>query len=348
MFELMTFENIIKRMLDSVPDTFDKREGSIIYNALAPVAVELTETYIAMDEMLDQTFVDTASYYYLEKRCKERGITPLEATNTIAKGVFNIDIPLDSRFNLGEYNYVAVERISEGVYKMKCETAGPVFELGQLITIEYIDGLETAELTEILINGEDEESEDSLRQRYYDSLNSQSFGGNIQNYKDEVNKIQDVGGVKVYPTWDGGGTVKLVIINSNFKVPSADLVNLVQEEIDPNSKGEGIGLAPIGHRVTVEGVTSTTINISAEITYKSGYAWENIKTIAEETIDDYLNELNMSWEDEENLIVRISQIETRLLSIDGVLDIANTMINEVKSNLTINSNSIVVRGEVVG
>lgn len=348
MFELMTFENIIKRMLDSVPDTFDKREGSIIYNALAPVAIELTETYIAMDELLDQTFVDTASYYYLEKRCKERGITPLEATNTIAKGVFNIDIPLDSRFNLGEYNYIVTERISEGVYKMKCETAGPIFELGQLIPIEYTDGLETAELTEILINGEDEESEDSLRQRYYDSLNSQSFGGNIQNYKDEVNKIQDVGGVKVYPTWNGGGTVKLVIINSNFKVPSTDLVNLVQEEIDPNPNGEGLGLAPIGHRVTVEGVTSTTINISAEITYKSGYTWENIKTIAKEAVDDYLNELNMSWEDEENLIVRISQLETRLLSIDGVLDITNTMINDAKSNLTIDSNSIVVRGEVVG
>lgn len=348
MFELMTFENIIKRMLDSVPDTFDKREGSIIYNALAPVAIELTETYIAMDELLDQTFVDTASYYYLEKRCKERGITSLEATNTIAKGAFNIDIPLDSRFNLGEYNYIAIERISEGIYKMKCETAGPIFELGQLIPIEYIDKLETAELTEILINGEDEESEDSLRQRYYDSLNSQSFGGNIQNYKDGVNKLPDIGGVKVYPTWNGGGTVKLVIINSNFKVPSTDLVNLVQEEIDPNMKGEGLGLAPIGHQVTVEGVTSTTINISAEITYKSGYTWDNIKTIAEEVVDDYLNELNISWEDEENLIVRISQIETRLLSIDGVLDIANTMINNAKSNLTIDSNSIVLRGEVVG
>ncbi|WP_447515594.1 baseplate J/gp47 family protein, partial [Clostridioides difficile] len=78
-------------------------------------------------------------------------------------------------------------------------------------------------------------------------LNSQSFGGNIQNYKDEVNKIQDVGGAKVYPVWDGGGTVKLVIINSNFKVPSSDLVNLVQEEIDPiGHQGQGLGLAPIG------------------------------------------------------------------------------------------------------
>ncbi|HAU4840633.1 baseplate J/gp47 family protein, partial [Clostridioides difficile] len=153
----------------------------------------------------------------------------------------------------------------------------------------------------------------------------------------------------VYPVWDGGGTVKLVIINSNFKVPSEDLVNLVQEEIDPiGHQGQGLGLAPIGHRVTVEGVTSTTINISAEITYKSGYTWENIKTIAEEAVDDYLNELNMSWEDEENLIVRISQIETRLLSIDGVLDIANTMINSIASNLNVDKDSIVLRGEVVG
>ncbi|HBF2860579.1 TPA: phage tail protein, partial [Clostridioides difficile] len=72
------------------------------------------------------------------------------------------------------------------------------------------------------------------------------------------------------------------------------------------------------------------------------------KTIAEEAVDDYLNELNMSWEDEENLIVRISQIETRLLSIDGVLDIANTMINSIASNLNVDKDSIVLRGEVVG
>ncbi|WP_417921788.1 baseplate J/gp47 family protein [Clostridioides difficile] len=239
----------------------------------------------------------------------------------MAKGVFNIDIPIDSIFNLGEYNYIATERISEGIYKMKCETAGTIFELGQLIPIGYIDGLETAELTDILINGEDEESEDSLRQRYYDSLNSQSFGGNIQNYKDEVNKLLDVGGVKVYPVWNGGGTVKLVIINSNFKVPSSDLVNLVQEEIDPlQNQGEGLGLAPIGHRVTVEGITSTTINISAEITYKNGYTWENIKTIAEEAINDYLNELNMSWEDAENKEIKTLHEKLNDLSSDQFLE----------------------------
>lgn len=34
----MTFDYIMNRMLESVPDTVDKREGSIIYDALAPAA----------------------------------------------------------------------------------------------------------------------------------------------------------------------------------------------------------------------------------------------------------------------------------------------------------------------
>lgn len=99
----------------------------------------------------------------MEKRCKEWGIILLFVINIIVKGVFNIDILFDFRFNLGEYNYIVIERIFEKIYKMKCEIVGFIFELGKLIFIEYIDGFEIVELIEILINGEDEESEDSLR-----------------------------------------------------------------------------------------------------------------------------------------------------------------------------------------
>ena len=38
----MTFDYIMNRMLESVPDTVDKREGSIIYDALAPSATSKT------------------------------------------------------------------------------------------------------------------------------------------------------------------------------------------------------------------------------------------------------------------------------------------------------------------
>ena len=61
MYENMTFDSIMQRMLDAVPDTIDKREGSVVYDALAPAAIELQNLYIELDVVLNQTFVDTAT-----------------------------------------------------------------------------------------------------------------------------------------------------------------------------------------------------------------------------------------------------------------------------------------------
>ena len=46
MFEEYTFEQIMNNMMTRVPNTIDKRQGSVIYNALAPAAVELQNMYI--------------------------------------------------------------------------------------------------------------------------------------------------------------------------------------------------------------------------------------------------------------------------------------------------------------
>ena len=87
-YENITYESILQRMLDRVPNNMDKREGSIIYDALAPAAVELQLMYIEFDTILNETFADTAQRDYLVRRAAERGITPYEATNTILKGEY--------------------------------------------------------------------------------------------------------------------------------------------------------------------------------------------------------------------------------------------------------------------
>lgn len=338
-------------MLDKVPNTIDKREGSIIYNALAPVAVELQNAYIEVDVILNESFADTQSREYLIKRAAERGIVPDVATKSILKGEFNIDVPIGSRFSLDDLNYKTIEKISTGVFKMECETSGSIGNdsIGTIIPIDYINGLTTAELTEILIPGEDEEETEALRQRYFDSLESQAYGGNIADYKDKVSKLQGVGGVKVYPVWNGGGTVKLVIIDSTFGVPSGTLIDSVQTAADPVvNAGQGQGFAPIGHVVTVAGVTSVAVNIATTITYQDGWTWVDIEPYVNAVIDAYFHELAQSWDDETNVIVRISQIETRLLNITGVVDIGNTLINTVASNLVLGPDEIPVRGTVNG
>jgi len=350
-YEHITYEMILQRMLDKVPYTIDKREGSIIYNALAPVAAEVMQMYIEADGILNETFADTASRPYLIKRAAERGVTPNLASNAILKGVFNENVPIASRFSLDDLNYIVTEKIDDLQFRLMCEVKGAEGNkhFGSLIPIDYIDGLTSAELTEVLIPGEDEEDTESLRIKYFSTLDSQAFGGNIADYKEKVNKIQGVGGVKVYPVWNGGGTVKLVIINSQYQKPSNELINEVQTIIDPIwNQGQGVGLAPIGHIVTVFGISEDVIHISTNITYQEGWTWDDIKDYVEGVIDDYFLELNQIWALNDNVIVRISQIESRLLNLSGILDISGTSINGIQENLVLGADSIAVRGDVIG
>jgi len=103
-------------------------------------------------------------------------------------------------------------------------------------------------------------------------------------------------------------------------VPESSLVEYVQNELDPiGHQGTGKGIAPIGHIVTVEGTTTESINIETKLTYQT--------------------ELN-------SIVVRISQIETRLLNIEGIIDIEGTKINALEKNYIVSENSIVTLGTV--
>lgn len=155
MYEDITYELILQRMIDRVlaqNPNIDTREGSIIYNALAPAAVELQNMYIQLDTILNESFADTQTRDYLIKRCAERGIIPEPATKAILKGEFNIDVPIGSRFSLDMLNYIVIEKISDGIFKLECETPGSEGnqQFGTLIPIDYIEGLTSAELTELV------------------------------------------------------------------------------------------------------------------------------------------------------------------------------------------------------
>ena len=352
MFETYTYDYILNQLLSNVPSDVDKREGSIIYDALAPGAAVMAQQYIDMDTILDQTFADTMAGTYLDRRVAERGLSREAATYAVVKGVFNTSIPIGNRFNLDSYNYTVTELISDTdhSYKLTCETSGstPNNLTGSLIPIENINGLTSAEITEILTPGEDEETDDTLRTRYFNSFGNQSFGGNRSDYKEKVDAIDGVGGCKAYRAPAGGGTVSIVIIDSDFKVPSASLVETVQTATDPvANSGEGYGIAPFGHRVTVTAAGSTAINITCDITYASGWSADDAKSYIESILDAYLLELSKTWEDS-TIVVRLSQIESRLIEFEGITDIENLKINGAASNLVIDTNSIPVRGTVNG
>ncbi|MBR5582985.1 MAG: baseplate J/gp47 family protein [Lachnospiraceae bacterium] len=356
MFEDVTYEVILQRMLDRIPDSMDKREGSVIYDALAPAAVELQNMYIELEYIMNESFADTASLPNLIRKVSERGLAQKQATHAVLKVVstpVNVDIPIGSRFSIGSMNYKIIEKITGGEYKAECESVGSAGNsyLGNLIPIDYVEGLESIQTTEVLIPGEDEEDAESLRKRYFESFDSQAYGGNIADYRQKTKGIPGVGGVKVTPTWNGGGTVKLTIIDSIFGVPSSELVGTVQEVIDPvNYSGEGSGVAPIGHVVTVEAAEGVAINITANITYADKWSWEASATSIRKAVNDYFTELSSTWDDKNDteLIVRISQLESRLLQCDGVIDVSETKLNGSAANLYLTKHQIPVGGLING
>jgi hypothetical protein len=110
----------------------------------------------------------------------------------------------------------------------------------------------------------------------------------------------------------------------------------------------GLGLAPIGHTVTVAGVSAVSVNTVIQITYENGWSWADVEPYAIEALDAYFKELAASWADANTLIVRISQIETRFLDLPGVMDVGNTALNGATQNLTLGVNEIPIRGNTSG
>lgn len=393
MYENETYEVILDRMLARVSDALDKRPSSPIYDTHSATSIELKILYIELETLIQNSYGDTAAREFLILLAKDRGLSPDPATHAILKGVFTpttIDVT-GQRFNIGDINYIATEKISDGQYQMQCESTGEIGNqyLGQMIPMDYIPGLETATLTEVLIPGEDDEDTEVFRQRYFDSFNEQTFGGNRADYLAKVRGVDGVGDCKIIRVWNGdirpaemipnaavqewfrtfstanedvkewltavytaafqkkltvGGTVRVVIVDSDdYGEASSALVQSVQQVLDPETDaGEGLGLAPIGHVVSVASADAVQIQIKTTVTFEEGYNWSNTSTAMEEAVNAYLLELRKEWSGVSQTIVRISQVETRILGVNGVVDVTGTKINGSSSNLTLGKYEIPV------
>ena len=128
---------------------------------------------------------------------------------------------------------------------------------------------------------------------------------------------------------------------------SDSLVHTVQEMIDPKQNaGEGYGLAPMGHVVVVQSVKAVQVMIKTTLLFDEGYGWENLQDSIEEAISEYLLELRKDWDKLSCLTVRLSQIDTRILGVAGVVDVQDTQINGLRNNLTLGEYEVPVLGGI--
>ena len=351
-YENMTYEVILKRMMDRVTSKYpnlDNREGSILFNALAPAAVELAIMYTELDNSRNESFVNTASRKYILIGCEEMGmdITQFDEKAGTHKGEFNVEVPIGSRWNCELYNYEVTELIGFNSetnyyeYKLLCETGGtaPNNQTGDLTAItDMVEGLTYAKVVECLIEGKNETPDDDIRTAYYEHVSSSIGEGNVAQYQKWCNEYPNggIGNVKIFPLWNGANTVKVSILSSSNRAASDELVTEFQEYIDPNSEGMGNGVAPIGAFVTVTTATELPINVSATIALKSGYT--DTTTIATK-LADYFSSIAY-----EKAIVAYMNVGAEILSVAGVESINNLTINGGTSDIILSGEQIPVLG----
>jgi len=344
----ISFEKTMCRMLDTISDDFDKRETSIIYQAVAMVVPELMLLQSDIELMEDEAFPDSCNYNSLVRFSGLRNIHPRQATRGVVIAEFSKDIEIGARFNCEERNYEVLEKINTNKYKLIAEETGHIESIGDLTPINDMPDLRTAKITSVYLDGREEESLESLRKRYMESLDYQAFGGNRADYIEKVTSVDGVGACKVFrrskATSSEVGKITIVIVDTTYKNASSELIKNVASILTPTEDGEGAGLAPIGHKITVVGAEKQTVNVKTRITIERDI--DNITRDLTKAIEEYLHELRTGFGSDEATVVRISAIENKILGIKGVIDVSNTTINGVEKNLTIEDKSIPVIGEV--
>lgn len=370
-----TYEYILTEALSKVPDNVDKREGSIIRDALSPCCYEAAKHILYLADIIEQTYIETANGLWLDGRVIEGGITRDPATYAKKLGVFKTQLDEPCQISIGQsfstvgdtiLNYTAVQvyanedgDVVPGSYVMQCNTVGSVGNsyIGRIVPNDYIEKLVSAEITTLLYPGEEEESDDSLRERFLANLMKTAFGGNIAQYRQWAKEIPGIGGVQVYPVWAGGGTVKLSIIDTDYNSCSSEFCQTILEKFDPeNSGGEtglGLGIAPIGHKVTVSTPLPRTINVSGKITLLPGYKLETLLPQIKLALEEYLLSLRQAWEnsDDENnysVIVYLGRINFAILNVKGVSSAYELQLNGTDTDIRLTETSSLQEIPVLG
>ena len=237
-----------------------------------------------------------------------------------------------------------------GYYQLRCEEAGTIGNQysGTLVNITFIKGVSTAEMSTLLIPARNTETDEELRVRYFAALNQKAFGGNIADYREKVTALSGVSAVQIYPVWNGGGTVKLSIVDPEYNPVSNEYIKEVQEYIDPeNSQGEtgdGLGIAPIGHKVTVVTPTEVSVAVSATLVLKTGYTKGQVEEPIKNALAAYIKELRQSWAISNDLnqystAIFIARVTSAIVNVAGVANVTHVTLNGAAEDIEFTENA---------
>ncbi|WP_433943599.1 baseplate J/gp47 family protein [Paenibacillus sp. SN-8-1] len=354
-YEDQTAAAVLDRMLAESPSDIDKRQGSVTHDLLSPAAIEFMRAYTEMDVVLGLAFADTAYGEWLDRAAREYGLTrkpAVKATGSLTfSGPDGTVIPAGTVASTGGEAPVYIVTLADATISggsvttpAIAQVAGSEGNVGVgtvALLIGDLVGIVTVTNAVNFEGGVDAESDDSLRARYFERAARPATSGNANQYRQWALEIPGVSDAKVYPIWNGPGTVKVVLLDDDKTAPDASVVSATQAYIDPTQDGRGQGAAPIGAVVTVAGAVEVPINIALKVTLAPGATTAEVQAQIESGVRAYLKSLAFV-----DPLVRVTRIANVILDIPPVIDYESLTVNGGGSNVAIADGQVAVLGTV--
>lgn len=352
MNEDKTVETVHEEMLDNISDKYQKTEGFPIWDILKAAALGIYNLWEKVFDIEAKQNVDNLTGTELERFVFQRkGLSRKEATPAVGlitvKGegtVYTGDLfSTEGGVQFRADQDILVE--GTATLHVTCVTPGAVGNVPAETIIQIpvtLPGISEVTNPYPMTDGYDAETDDSLRERYYEALQKPATSGNVYHYERWAREVAGVGEVKVFPLWQGDNTVQVVIIDDQKLVPSQELVDRVQEYIDPNKAGTGMGQAPIGAYCTVSPAEKLDINVNAVLILTPTGNIELIKAEIISLVTNYLKEVAF-----ESNYVSLAKIGDLILQVNGVEDYDSLTVNGNINRVQIPVKSVAILNEVV-
>ena len=353
-------DDIQDRMMDNLPDDISQMEGDFPYDFTMPTAIELSQLYQeGLVQALMAAFPEYAADEFLDLHGEDVGLTRKPAMQ--ATGTVQVTAETGTVIEIGTVFLVpatddedAIE--FEATQDVEWEEDGtldvPVIAVeggadgnvaaGTISVMEDpIDEVSAVTNSSPTSGGMDEEDDDDFYERIHaEIVSGNTYIGNDSDLKKWAMQVDGIGDCIVDPAWNGAGTVRLILVDSNGQPASAALVSAVYDLIvSPNDRSKR--LLPTGcASLTCVAATTATINFTATGLVLDDTSIATVKS----AFEDAVKEVYAAAKDDNTL--RYAKLYAALANIDGVVDFATFLVNNGTANITLSGAEYAVTGTV--
>lgn len=327
MIEVLTYDEILKTMKDKFKEESgcDVDDASDIGIRLRVLAGQLHSHNLQMKYVCNQLFIKSAKGDYLDEHAKMRGLKRRKSTKAHGTVRFSCEELAQSNIVIPKKTRCAILGDSTAVYETVEEV---VLQQGQqsveakviatqggtkgnaakgVVTTLVNPPQQITSVTNIteLTGGSEEESDNSLRQRLFDSFSSISNGANPQFYVELAMQNPKVISANIINCARGAGTVDVVFETCEKEQSKIDEIQTQLNNL-LKSKRE------IGTDAKAFNCLNQPIDITVYLKVSKGQDANAVISSCKDQISDYVSKLKVG----ENL--RVSEVSNILYTTKGI------------------------------